>query len=112
MPRSDLCRIIGQEKTSLDFESIMNSGKILLVKMGKGRFGPVVSGLLTNQYTAQLTSSNVQPFSFATEKDARAFYPSRAKQHCNQTQKHYGMHYQDVDEQIASRRDIIYEPVD
>ena len=27
---------------------------------------------------AQLTSSNVQPFSFATAKDARAFYPSRA----------------------------------
>ena len=44
-----LKRIIGQEKTSLDFEKIMNSGKILLVNMGKGRFGPVVSGLLANQ---------------------------------------------------------------
>ncbi len=61
---------------------------------------------------AQLTSSNVQPFRLATEKDVRAFYPSRAKQHRNQTQKHYGMHYQDVDEQIARRRDIIFEPVD
>ncbi len=44
-----LKRIIGQEKTSLDFEKVMNSGKILLVNMGKGRFGPVVSGLLANQ---------------------------------------------------------------
>ena len=48
-----LKRIIGQEKTSLDFEHIMNTGKILLVKMGKGRFGPVVSGLLANQLVSK-----------------------------------------------------------
>ncbi len=46
-------RIIGQERTSLDFESIMNTGKILLVKMGKGRLGPVVSSLLTNQLVSK-----------------------------------------------------------
>ena len=44
-----LKRIIGQEKTSLDFEHIMNTGKILLVKMGKGRLGPMASALLANQ---------------------------------------------------------------
>lgn len=45
--------IIGQEKTAFDFENIMNSGKILLVKLGKGRFGPVTSALITNQLVSR-----------------------------------------------------------
>ncbi|MDZ7762508.1 MAG: hypothetical protein U5L00_19950 [Desulfovermiculus sp.] len=31
----------------------MNAGKILLIKMGKGRFGPVVNGLLANQLVSK-----------------------------------------------------------
>ncbi|MFH1673383.1 MAG: type IV secretion system DNA-binding domain-containing protein [Pseudomonadota bacterium] len=48
-----LKRIIGQEKTSFDFDEIMNEGKILLVKLGKGRFGATVSALLANQIVAR-----------------------------------------------------------
>ncbi|MBN1663567.1 MAG: type IV secretion system DNA-binding domain-containing protein [Deltaproteobacteria bacterium] len=44
-----LRRIVGQEKTAFDFDDIINNGKIFLVKLGKGRFGSQVSGLLTNQ---------------------------------------------------------------
>jgi hypothetical protein len=44
-----LMNIIGQEETPFNFEEIMETGKILLVKLGKGRFGPSVSGLLANQ---------------------------------------------------------------
>jgi len=44
-----LARIVGQEKTSFDFDAIMNNGKILLVNLGKGRFGATVSALLANQ---------------------------------------------------------------
>lgn len=43
-----LKRIVGQEKSSIDFDEIMNTGKILLVKLGKGRFGGEVSALLAN----------------------------------------------------------------
>ena len=48
-----LMRIIGQEKTSIDFDSIMDEGKILLVKLGKGRFGPMISALLANQIVSR-----------------------------------------------------------
>lgn len=41
--------IIGQDKTSFDFSDVMNEGKILFIKLGKGRFGSTVSALLTNQ---------------------------------------------------------------
>ena len=48
-----LMRIIGQEKTSFDFNDIMNKGKILLVKLGKGRFGSHVSALLANMIVSR-----------------------------------------------------------
>ena len=221
-----LKRIIGQEKTSLDFEGIMNSGKILLVNMGKGRFGPVVSSLLANQlvtkfklaamkrgdmpsekrrdfflyvdeahnlpvenfmellsearkyrmglimatqYVAQLKGrlqgqdllsavmgnvgtllffrvgqqdapvlapmlqprfnsldlvnlpdwqgysklqlgrSNVQPFSFVTEKDDSPCSQARARQNRNFSRTKYGTYYKEVDEQIAARRERVLE---
>ena len=43
-----LKRIVGQGKSSIDFDEIMNKRKILLVKLGKGRFGSEVSALLAN----------------------------------------------------------------
>ncbi|MFH1930133.1 MAG: type IV secretion system DNA-binding domain-containing protein [Pseudomonadota bacterium] len=48
-----LMRIVGQEKTSFDFDEIMDKGKILLLKLGKGRFGAMVSALLANQIVAR-----------------------------------------------------------
>lgn len=48
-----LRRITGQETSSLDFDEIMNKGKILLVKLGKGRFGSEVSALLANQLVSR-----------------------------------------------------------
>jgi hypothetical protein len=44
-----LMNIIGQEETAFNFEEIMETGKILLVKLGTGRLGRSVSGLLANQ---------------------------------------------------------------
>jgi hypothetical protein len=44
-----LARIVGQEKTVFNIDDIMRDGKILLVKLGKGRFGASVSALLANQ---------------------------------------------------------------
>lgn len=48
-----LRRIVGQAKTSFNFDQIINEGKIFLVKLGKGKFGPVVSSLITNQLVSR-----------------------------------------------------------
>jgi hypothetical protein len=48
-----LMHIIGQEKTTFDFEEIINQGQILLVNLGRGRFGSIVSALLANQIVAR-----------------------------------------------------------
>jgi type IV secretory pathway TraG/TraD family ATPase VirD4 len=52
-----LKRIVGQEKSSIDFDEVMNKGKILLVKLGKGRFGSEVSALLANMLVARFKYS-------------------------------------------------------
>ncbi len=46
----------------------MNSGKILLVKMGKGRFGPTVSGLLANQLVTKFKMAAMQRGDMPSEK--------------------------------------------
>lgn len=48
-----LLRIVGQKKTNFDFDEIINGGKIFLVKLGKGRFGSVVSSLLANHIVSR-----------------------------------------------------------
>ena len=50
---SRLKAIVGQSRTAFDFQSIMDQEKILLVNLGKGRFGATVSGLLANQIVAR-----------------------------------------------------------
>jgi hypothetical protein len=50
---STIQRIIGQEGISVDFEAVMNSGKILLMNLGKGRFGSTISALIANQVVAR-----------------------------------------------------------
>ena len=52
-----LQRIIGQEETSFDFDEIMNEGKIFLVKLAKGRFGPEVSALLATMLVSRFQAS-------------------------------------------------------
>ncbi len=41
-------RIIGQDRTAISFDEVMNQSKILLVKLGKGRFGSVTSAFIAN----------------------------------------------------------------
>lgn len=49
-----LKRIFGQQKTSLSFDEILEQQKILLVKMGRGRVGSVISSLLATQLLLRL----------------------------------------------------------
>ncbi len=65
--------IMGQEKTSFDFDDIMNNSKILLVKLGKGRFGSNVSTLLTNQIVSRFKQVTMKRGEMRTT-DRKDFY--------------------------------------
>lgn len=68
-----LMRIIGQERTSFDFDDIMNNGKIFLVKLGKGRFGSHVSSLLANMLVSRFKYTAMKRGSLPKDK-RRDFY--------------------------------------
>ena len=44
----------GQEKSSLDFNEIMNGGKVLLINLGRGRFGDSTASLLASQIVSRI----------------------------------------------------------
>ena len=48
-----LKRIFGQGYTSFSFDNILDKGKIVLIKLGKGRFGQVTSALLANMIVSR-----------------------------------------------------------
>lgn len=49
--------MIGQEHTPFDFRKIMDEGKILMVNLGKGRFGETVSSLLASQIVSHFKAA-------------------------------------------------------
>ncbi len=48
-----LKRIVGQSHTTFSFEQILDQGKIFLMKLGKGRFGSMVSAFLVNMIVSR-----------------------------------------------------------
>ena len=48
-----LKRILGQSSTGFSFDDIMDKGQIVLIKLGKGRFGQVTSALLANMIVSR-----------------------------------------------------------
>jgi GTPase SAR1 family protein len=68
-----LKRIIGQSHSSLNFESIMRDGKILLMKLGRGRFGPTISALIANQIVSRFKLAAMKRGDMPAEK-RREFY--------------------------------------
>ncbi len=68
-----LVNILGQEESALNFEEIMAQGKILLVKLGKGRFGSSVSALLANQLVAHFKHAAMKRGEMRPE-ERRDFY--------------------------------------
>lgn len=65
--------IVGQEKTSFDFNDVMNEGKLLFIKLGKGRFGSTVSTLLANQLVTRFKLAAMKRGDISPEK-RRDFY--------------------------------------
>lgn len=68
-----LNRIVCQKKTAFDFDGIMENGKIFLVKLGKGRFGSVVSSLLANQIVSRFKMAAMKRGEMRPE-DRRDFF--------------------------------------
>ena len=52
--------MVGQERSSFTFQEVMAEGKILLLNLRKGRFGPEVSQFLANQIICRLKSAAME----------------------------------------------------
>ncbi|MEK7197971.1 MAG: type IV secretion system DNA-binding domain-containing protein, partial [Patescibacteria group bacterium] len=66
--------IIGQSRSSIDFNDIMNNGKILLVNLSKGRIGEMNSALLGLIITAKLQMAAFKRAEERNEESRRDFY--------------------------------------
>lgn len=66
--------IIGQNRSGIDFNDIMNNGKILLVNLSKGRIGEMNSALLGLIVTAKLQIAAFKRAEERNEESRRDFY--------------------------------------
>ncbi len=66
--------IIGQSRSGIDFNDIMNNGKILLVNLSKGRIGEMNSALLGLIITAKLQMAAFRRAQERNEESRRDFY--------------------------------------
>lgn len=66
--------IIGQNRSGIDFNDIMNNGKILLVNLSKGRIGETNSALLGLIITAKLQMAAFKRAEEKNEESRRDFY--------------------------------------
>lgn len=54
---ADLRRIVSQEKMALDFRDIMDTGKVVLMNIGRGKFGETIAGLLASQIVGRIKNA-------------------------------------------------------
>ncbi len=66
--------IIGQNRSSIDFNDVINNGKILLVNLSKGRLGEINSALLGLIITAKLQMAAFRRAEQRNEEARRDFY--------------------------------------
>ena len=66
--------IIGQNRSGIDFNDIINNGKILLVNLSKGRIGEMNSALLGLIITAKLQMAAFRRAQERNEESRRDFY--------------------------------------
>lgn len=66
--------IIGQNRSGIDFNDVMNNGKILLVNLSKGRIGEMSSALLGLIVTAKLQMAAFKRAEERNEESRRDFY--------------------------------------
>jgi len=66
--------IIGQNRSGIDFNDVMNNGKILLVNLSKGRIGEMNSALLGLIITAKIQMAAFKRAEERNEESRRDFY--------------------------------------
>lgn len=66
--------IIGQPKSSFNFREAMDSGKILLINLSKGRIGDINANLLGMIITGKILMSALSRVDIPDEKKRREFY--------------------------------------
>jgi len=57
---TNLRRVVGQEGMALDFSAIMREGKILLVNLGKARYGELACAILAGQIVARFKAATLR----------------------------------------------------
>ena len=66
-------RMINQEKMVIDFSSVMDQGRVMLVNLGRGRYGEVASGLIASQLVARFKAAAMRRVNIPVDK-RRDFY--------------------------------------
>ncbi len=66
--------IIGQPKSAFNFREVMDSGKILLINLSKGRIGDINAGLLGMVFAGKMLMAALSRVDVADESRRRDFY--------------------------------------
>lgn len=66
--------IIGQPKSAFNFREVMDSGKILLINLSKGRIGDINAGLLGMIFTGKILLAALSRVDIPDETKRRDFY--------------------------------------
>ena len=66
--------IIGQAKSAFNFRDVMDSGKILLINLSKGRIGDINAGLLGMVFTGKILMAALSRVDIPDQKARRDFY--------------------------------------
>lgn len=65
--------MVGQPEMGIDFQAAMDSGKVVMVILGKGRFGETASGLLASQIISRIHNAAMKRIDMKPE-DRRDFF--------------------------------------
>ena len=66
-------RMVGQEKMIIDFHDVMNNGKVLLVNLGRGKYGESITGLIASQLVSRFKAAAMHRVNVRPE-DRRDFF--------------------------------------
>ncbi len=66
--------IIGQAKSAFNFREVMDSGKILLINLSKGKIGDINANLLGMIFVGKLLMAALSRVDIANDNDRRDFY--------------------------------------
>ena len=66
-------RMVGQEEMIIDFDAVMNNSRVMLVNLGKGRYGEVISSLVAGQLVSRFKAAAMKRI-FIPAEQRRDFF--------------------------------------